>query len=181
MVVQQGQEWFSLPLASLDEDQSANHVNQISTKQMSRLLKRKQVDNAFLGFVQMVKEEESVAEKYKGKSDLGVVHLWREDLPTEIKAVLKEYDDVFPKDLPPGLPPICKGHEFKIELEDDTPPVHRPLYKLSPLELEEAKKQIEYMLEHGFIQTIRLSLWRPSLIRTEEGWRTSVSALIIGG
>ena len=32
MVVQQGQEWFSLPLASLDEDQSVHHVNQISEK-----------------------------------------------------------------------------------------------------------------------------------------------------
>ena len=63
-----------------------------------------------------------MAEKYKGKSDLGAVHLWREDLPTEIKAVLNDYKDVFPKDLPPGLPPICKGHEFKIELKDDARP-----------------------------------------------------------
>ena len=30
--------------------------------------------------------------------------------------------------------------------------MHRPIYKLSPFELDEAKKQIEYMLEHGFIQ-----------------------------
>ena len=30
--------------------------------------------------------------------------------------------------------------------------MHRPLYKLSPLELEEARKQIEYMLEHVFIR-----------------------------
>ena len=119
---------------------------------MSRLLKRKQVNNAFLGFVRMVKEEK-VAKKYKGKSDLGAIYLWREDLPTEIKVVLDEYEDVFPKDLPPELPPIHKGHEFKIELEDDAPPVHQPLYKLSPLELAEAKKQIEYMLEHGFIRT----------------------------
>ena len=44
------------------------------------------------------------------------------------------------------------GHEFRIDLEDDTPPVHRPLYKLSPLELEEVHKQIQYMLEHGFIR-----------------------------
>ena len=34
------------------------------------------------------------------------------------------------------------------------PSVHRPLYKMSPLELEEAKKQIESMLQHG--------LFRPS-------------------
>ena len=109
------------------------------------------MDNASLGLVQMVKEE-NVAEKYKGKSDLGAVHLWKEDLPTEINAVFDEYEDVFPKDLPPKLPPTRKGHEFKIELEDDVPLVHWPLYKLSPLELAQAKKQIEYMLEHGFIK-----------------------------
>ena len=44
------------------------------------------------------------------------------------------------------------GNEFRIDLEDDTPPVHRPLYKLSQLTLEEAHKQIQYMLEHGFIR-----------------------------
>ena len=109
------------------------------------------MDNAFLRFVQMVKED-NVAEKYKGKSDLGVIHLWREDLPAEIKAVLRKYDYVFPKDLPPGLPPIRKGHKFKIALEHDTPPGHQPLYKLSPLELEEARKQNEYMREYGFIR-----------------------------
>ena len=50
------------------------------------------------------------------------------------------------------------GHEFKIELEDDTPPIHRPIYKLSPLELEEAKKQIQYMLKHGYIR-LSISLY----------------------
>ena len=45
----------------------------------------------------------------------------------------------------------CEGHEFKIDVEDEVPLVHRPLYKMSPLELEEAKKQIESMLEHSFI------------------------------
>ena len=128
-----------------------HHINQIFAKQMSRLLKRKPLNNAFLGFVRMVKEE-NVAEKYKGKSDVGVVHLWREDLPTKIKVVLDDYKDVFPKDFPLVLPLIHKGYEFKIELEDDVPPVHRPLYNLSPLELAEAKKQIEYMLEYGFIR-----------------------------
>ena len=54
--------------------------------------------------------------------------------------------------MPPRLPPICKRHELKIDLEYDTPPVHKPLNKLSPLELEEAKRQIEYMLKHGFIK-----------------------------
>ena len=46
------------------------------------------------------------------------------------------------------------GYEFKIELEDNTPPIHKPIYKLTPLEFEEAKKQIQYMLEHGYIQLL---------------------------
>ena len=66
--------------------------------------------------------------------------------------VLEEFDDVFPQDLPLGLPPVREGHEFKIDLEDEVPPIHCPLYKTSLLELEEAKKQIESMLEHGFIR-----------------------------
>ena len=78
---------------------------------------------------------------------------WDQALPSSICAVLKEFDDVFPQDLPLGLPPVREGHEFKIDLEDNVPPIHRPLYKMSPLELEDAKKQIESMLEHGFIRS----------------------------
>ena len=78
---------------------------------------------------------------------------WDQALPSSIRAVLEEFDDVFPQDLSLGLPPVCEGHEFKIDLEDEVPPVHRPLYKMSLLELEEAKKQIESMLEHGFIRS----------------------------
>ena len=44
------------------------------------------------------------------------------------------------------------GHEFKIDLEPDTAPIHRPIYKLSPLELKEGKTHIDSMLEYGFIQ-----------------------------
>lgn len=73
-------------------------------------------------------------------------------MPQEIETVLKEFKDIFSKDLLLGLPPICMGHEFKIDLKDDTPPIHWPIYKLSPLELEEGRKQIESMLEHSFIR-----------------------------
>ena len=78
--------------------------------------------------------------------------MYHEEMPEIIKAVLSDYKDVFPSDLPSGLPPVRQGHQFKIDLEDDTPPVHRPIYKLSPLELEEAKKQIQYMLDKKFIR-----------------------------
>ena len=90
--------------------------------------------------------------KYKGKSGLGAVHVWREGMPKCIKAVLKEYGDIFPQNLPPRLPLIRMGHEFRIDLKDDAPLVYKPLDKLSSLELEEVHKQIQYMFENGFIR-----------------------------
>ena len=120
VVVQQGQEWISLPLVSLGEDQLVHHVNQISAKQMSRWLKQKQVRNAFLGFVRMVKEE-NVAERYKGESDLGAVHLWREDLPTKIRAVLNDYEDVSQRTCHPGFHQYARGTSSRLSSKTTRP------------------------------------------------------------
>ena len=150
VVVRQGCGWIPLPLARPKEKEEL--VSMVSAKQMSRSLKRSK-ERAFLGFIRMAKDngQDDVVGTGNVKSDLDS-HLSTLDLPAPIAEVLREFSDVFPEDLPTGLPPVRKGHEFKIDLEDDVPPIHRPLYKLSPLELEEAKKQIEYLLEHEFIR-----------------------------
>ena len=65
-------------------------------------------------------------------------------------------------DLPLGLLPVRMGHEFKIELEDDIPPIHKPIYKLSTLKVEETKKQIQYMLVEmatEFLNAVRVRPW----------------------
>ena len=80
-----------------------------------------------------------------------VERLKRPDLLALIWEVLECYSDVFPS-LPKGVPPARMGHEFKIDLEDETRPIHTPLCKLSTLELEEVKKQIQDMLENGIIR-----------------------------
>ena len=49
------------------------------------------------------------------------------------------------------------------------PPVHRPFYKMSPLELEEAKKQIESMLEHSFVRPSDSSYGAPVLFVPKKG------------
>lgn len=50
---------------------------------------------------------------------------------------------MFLQDLPPGLPPGRKGHQFEIKFKDNVSLVYKPLYKMIPLGLEEAKKQIQ--------------------------------------
>ena len=133
---------------------SIETVHLCSAKQVARWFRQRKVDEAYLAFIRLVQDEEKrivlvVLEKMETGCD--VEKAYHKDMPEEIKAVLQEDKDIFPTDLPPGLPPVRMGHEFKIELEDDTPPIHRPIYKLSPVELEEAKKQIQYMLEHSYI------------------------------
>jgi hypothetical protein len=63
--------------------------------------------------------------------------------------VLSEFPDVFPEDLP-GMPPERKV-KFPIELEPSTVPISKRAYRVSGPELVELKKQINELLEKGFI------------------------------
>ena len=74
---------------------------------------------AFLGYIREAEVEESVV--LEAQRDSMVKPKWDQALPADVHAVLEEFDDVFPQELPRGLPPVREGHEFKIELEDDQP------------------------------------------------------------
>ena len=60
-----------------------------------------------------------------------------------------EFPDVFPEDLS-GLPPD-RNVEFSIELEPSTVPISLHPYRMTLKELVEMKKQLEELLEKGFI------------------------------
>ena len=45
--------------------------------------------------------------------------MYHEEMPEMIKAVLHDYKDIFPSDLPLGLSPVQQGHEFQIDLQHD--------------------------------------------------------------
>ena len=61
-----------------------------------------------------------------------------------------EFQDVFPEDLP-RLPPD-RDVEFSIELEPSTAPISQRPYRMAPKELAKIKKQLEELLEKGFIR-----------------------------
>ncbi|KAI3723628.1 hypothetical protein L2E82_35379 [Cichorium intybus] len=64
--------------------------------------------------------------------------------------VVNEFPDVFPDELP-GLPPD-RLVEFTIELISGAAPVARAPYRLAPSEMVELRKQLEELLDRGFIR-----------------------------
>jgi hypothetical protein len=70
--------------------------------------------------------------------------------PSEAINVVLEFPDVFPKELP-GMPPERKI-EFAIELILGTAPISKRAYRVSGPELVELKKQIDELLEKGYIR-----------------------------
>jgi hypothetical protein len=61
--------------------------------------------------------------------------------------ILREYQDVFPKEVP-GLPPR-RDIEFSIELVPGVVPMFRAPYRMSTPELVEIKLQLKEMLDKG--------------------------------
>ena len=70
--------------------------------------------------------------------------------PIEDLEVVREFPDVFPEELP-GLPPK-REIEFCIELLPGTTPISKAPYRMAPAELEELKRQLEELMEQGFIR-----------------------------
>jgi len=76
---------------------------------------------------------------------------------TKLKTLLGQYEDVFPEGLPPGMPPD-RNVVHPISLEPGAKPAYRPMYRLSPEEKEECKKQVKDLLDKGLVQPSS-SLW----------------------
>ena len=90
------------------------------------------------------------------------------DAPGELSSLLEEFRDVFPEKLPPGLPP-SRNLEHEIPLvPDSTPPVKQP-YRMSDVELQELKKQVEELLEQGYLRPSTSPYASPVLFVKKKG------------
>jgi hypothetical protein len=70
--------------------------------------------------------------------------------PVERIPVVCEYPDVFPDELP-RMPPD-RDIEFAVELQPRTAPISKRPYRMPPAELAELKKQLQELLDKGFIR-----------------------------
>ncbi|GKD11766.1 putative reverse transcriptase domain-containing protein [Tanacetum coccineum] len=64
--------------------------------------------------------------------------------------VVREFLEVFPKDLP-GLPPV-RQVEFQIDLIPGPAPVARAPYRLTPSDMQELSNQLQELADRGFIR-----------------------------
>ena len=72
-------------------------------------------------------------------------------LQTGIKDLLQEFADCFPDELPPGLPPVRNvGHT--VPLQPGTGSICRPLFRYSPAELAEIKRQLADFMAKGYVE-----------------------------
>jgi hypothetical protein len=68
-----------------------------------------------------------------------------------IHHLLTEFHDVFPEELPSELPPK-RDLDHRIELEPGSWPPWRPIYRMSPLELDTMRKELDKLLKNGSIE-----------------------------
>ena len=92
-----------------------------------------------------------------------------EDVP-----VVRDFQDVFPDDLP--SPPPEREVDFPIDLVPGTTPISLPPYRMAPAELKELKAQLQELVDGGFIRP-SISPWGAavSFVKKKDGtWRLCI-------
>ena len=72
-------------------------------------------------------------------------------LPSSIVSLLQEFEDVFPEEIPNGLPPI-RGIEHQIDFVPGATIPNRPAYRSNPDETKELQKQVGELMEKGYVR-----------------------------
>ena len=93
----------------------------------------------------------------------------------ELQELLKQYQDIFPEQLPKGKPPK-RTVEFEIKTEEGATPPNKPPYRLSPKEHEELQAQIDDLLAQGHIRPSTSPYGAPVLFvpKKDGRWRMCV-------
>ncbi|XP_020101642.1 uncharacterized protein LOC109719402 [Ananas comosus] len=129
----------------------ASQEKTVSTQTLSALQLRRGVNRGEMTYLAAIREV----------SDEG---LDEEGLPAEIGAVLADFQDVMPKELPKQLPPR-REVDHAIELEPGAKPPAKAPYRMAPPELEELQKQLKELLDAGFIRPSKAPYGAPVLFQ----------------
>ncbi|XP_024016350.1 uncharacterized protein LOC112089826 [Eutrema salsugineum] len=73
------------------------------------------------------------------------------DIPPEIQALIERFKDVFPDEIPAGLPPI-RGIKHQIDLIPGAALPNKPAYRMNPEESKELEMQVRELMDKGYVQ-----------------------------
>ena len=85
------------------------------------------------------------------KDALISIHDMQHSLPPAVASILQEYSDVFPSEIPAGLPPI-RGIEHQIDLIPGASLPNRAPYRTNPEETKEIQRQVQELLDKGYLR-----------------------------
>ena len=115
-------------------------IDLISAQQMRKLAKRELV---YIAMVRARNDDTTDVVKTANKAREQCTVAIGDDktktsYPKQVQSILDDFSDIFPRDLPAGLPPK-KDIDHRIELVPGAEPPHRALYRRSPKGLDELK------------------------------------------
>lgn len=74
------------------------------------------------------------------------------EIPEQVRNVVEEFGDMFPVDLPLGLP-STRDIQHQIDLVPWSSLPNRPAYRMNPKEYEELQRLVQELLDKGFIRS----------------------------
>ena len=75
----------------------------------------------------------------------------KEETPLDPLALPLVYEDVFPSNLPPGLP-LIRGIEYQINLFPGASLPNKSAYRSNPTETKELQCQLQVLIDRGYIR-----------------------------
>ena len=96
-------------------------------------------------------------------------------LPSIFVALLQDFNDVFPEEIPSGLPPI-RGIEHQIDFIPGASIPNRLAYRTNPSEAKEIQTQVEELLTKGYVRESLSPCSVPVILvpKKDETWRMCV-------
>jgi hypothetical protein len=114
------------------------------------------------------------------KDALISLHDLQQSLAPIVVDILQEYADVFPSEVPVGLPPL-RGIEHQIDLIPGASLPNRAPYRTNPKETKEIQHQVQELLDKGYVQESLSPCAVPVILvpKKDGSWRMCVGCRAI--
>ena len=167
-----GRDWLKKENPDIDWDKGTVVAQRYSRKIPLPLWTSQSCDGVRI----LTLESDQLQRELHRADDAWLVHVYQTEVtptaksehPKELQDLLHEFLDVFPEDLPRGLPPT-RNLEHTINLVPGNAPPVKPPYRMSEVELAELRKQVDALLDKGYIKPSMSPYAAPVLFVKKKG------------